>query len=138
MTSGAGSSTSSASSDGGGSRSFHNATGHVDGIREHKQASASGYNLCPYPWTSLVVASNGDVVACCRDLQHKTVLGNLLEQELDKIWNNRAYQALRLALKEERPACAAACANCDMPFDTGKFKLSHLVRTAVNRLGILR
>jgi radical SAM protein with 4Fe4S-binding SPASM domain len=119
-------------------RIFHNATGHVQGVRERKQASSGKYNLCPYPWTSMVIASNGDVVACCRDLQHKTVLGNLFEQDLAEIWHGERYQALRRALADARPEEMAACANCDLPFDAGKFTFSHLLRTGVQRLGIFR
>ena len=119
-------------------RIFHNATGHVEGIRERKQATGSKYNLCPYPWTSMVIASNGDVVACCRDLQHKTVLGNLFEQELPEIWHGEPYQALRRALADEQPGRMDACRNCDLPYDAGKFTFSHLVRTGVQRLGIFR
>ena len=119
-------------------RIFHNATGHVEGIRERKQAAGSKYNLCPYPWTSMVIASNGDVVACCRDLQHKTVLGNLFEQELPEIWHGEPYQALRRALADEQPGRMDACRNCDLPYDAGKFTFSHLVRTGVQRLGIFR
>ncbi len=119
-------------------RIFHNATGHVPEILESKQAAGSKYNLCPYPWTSMVIASNGDVVACCRDLQHKTVLGNLFEQELAEIWNGERYAYLRRALVEQAPERANACRNCDLPFDAGKFSLTHLVRTGVHRLGMFR
>lgn len=120
------------------SRIFHNATGHVPGLKERKQEGTRKYNLCPYPWTSMVIASNGDVVACCRDLQHKTVLGNLFEQDLRDIWNSADYQALRQALIDEAPERMTACQGCDLPYDSGKFRPSHLVRTAINRLGILR
>lgn len=120
------------------SRIFHNATGHVPGLKEKKQERTRKYNLCPYPWTSMVIASNGDVVACCRDLQHKTVLGNLFEDELDAIWNSAAYQKLRSGLIAKDLSNISACQGCDLPYDQGKFRFSHLVKTAVNRLGVLR
>ena len=123
-------------------RTFHNATGHVEGLLERKRSERSSirskYNLCPYPWTSIVIASNGDVVACCRDLQHKTVLGNLFETDLQEIWNGSEYRSLRRALSERKPSNIEACRGCDMPYDTDKFTFSHILRTAVNRLGILR
>ena len=120
------------------SRVFHNATGHVPGLKEKKREKANKYNLCPYPWTSMVIASNGDVVACCRDLQHKTVLGNLFEQELVDIWNSEEYQNLRTALVEKDPDRMSACQGRDLPYDADKFRVAHLAKTAVNRLGILR
>jgi len=42
------------------SRIFHNATGFVPGILERKKDKNTKYNLCPYPWTSFVIASNGE------------------------------------------------------------------------------
>jgi len=120
------------------SRVFHNMTGHVEGIRQEKEAGNPGYHRCPYPWTSLVVASNGDAVACCRDLDHKTVLGNLFDQDLDSVWNGEVARGLRRNLAGGRPEAMAACANCDMPYDGAKFTPRNLQRTAVNRLGIFR
>lgn len=120
------------------SRVFHNATGHVEGMLDRKKKNGSGYNLCPYPWTSCVIASNGDVVACCRDLQHKTVLGNLFEQDLKSIWNGDKFQAFRKALANHSPETVRACANCDMPYDQSKFTISHMLRTGLHRLGALK
>jgi radical SAM protein with 4Fe4S-binding SPASM domain len=117
-------------------RVFHNATGHLP-IAEEKRAASRTYHLCPYPWFSFMIASNGDVVACCRDLEHKTVLGNLFQQEFDEIWNGEKYRALRRDLVDRQPDKQAACVGCDMPYDTEKFTLGHLAKTAVHRMLIL-
>src|SRR5690606_32247218 len=84
-------------------REFHNATGFVAATRLARNGRAATYRLCPYPWFSFSIACNGDVVACCRDLEHKTVLGNLLEQEFEEIWNGARYQQLRRDLVEKHP-----------------------------------
>jgi radical SAM protein with 4Fe4S-binding SPASM domain len=120
------------------SRIFHNATGFVPGILERKKDKNTKYNLCPYPWTSFVIASNGDVVACCRDLEHKTVLGNLFTEELKEIWNGDRYQVLRQSLVEQNPQKMQACAGCDLPYDQGKFSFQHILRTGISRLGIFQ
>lgn len=120
------------------SRIFHNATGFVSGILEKKREQSNKYNLCPYPWTSMVIASNGDVVACCRDLQHKTVLGNLFNEDLVSIWNGQKYQALREALANQKPQAMKACVDCDLPYDRGKFTIGHILKTGLSRLGILK
>ena len=110
------------------SRIFHNSTGFVPGILEdRKRGNDNNYNLCHYPWTSVVIASNGDVVACCRDLQHKTVLGNLFDDDLISIWNGEKYQNLRKGLINRNPQAIKACENCDLPYDQGKFDIRHLV-----------
>ena len=116
-----------------GRRVFHNATGYLP-VAEEKLQSRPKYHLCPYPWASFTIASNGDVVACCRDLEHKTVLGNLFQQEFEAIWNGEKYQALRRDLIKKRPERQAACAGCDMPYDAAKFSLRNMTKTAVHRL----
>lgn len=113
-------------------RAFHNATGYLP-IAEEKLRRGT-YHLCPYPWFSFTVASNGDVVACCRDLEHKTRLGNLFEQEFGAIWNGEPYQALRRDLALRHPERQAACRNCDMPYDGAKFSLGNMLKTAVHRV----
>jgi radical SAM protein with 4Fe4S-binding SPASM domain len=115
------------------SKTFHNATGFLGGTGDR----AAPYHLCPYPWATLNIASNGDVVACTRDLQHKTVLGNLLSQTLPEIWNGAPMQALRRDLRDRRPERQAACAGCDMPYDGSKFSLRNLLNTARGRLQLL-
>lgn len=117
------------------SKTFHNATGYIDAqISRWPVDGDKGYNLCPYPWSSLSIASNGEVVACCRDLEHKTVLGNVFEASLTEIWNDKAYQKLRRNLLDKSPAGNAACAGCDMPYDQSKFTAKNIVSSVLNRL----
>lgn len=112
-------------------KTFHNATGLVDKPAAGK--SNGRYHLCPYPWTSLFVASNGDVVACCRDLRRQTVLGNLLQQSLTEVWNGEAFITLRKNLVEGHPERSAVCDGCDLPFDDAKFSWRNQVRKALGR-----
>lgn len=110
-------------------RVFHNATGFVTGMVKKR----GSYNLCPYPWYSFMIASNGNVVACPRDLEHKTVLGNLFEDRFEDIWNGERYQAFRRALVEKKPCDNSSCAGCDMPYDESKFSLANMVKFLVHR-----
>jgi radical SAM protein with 4Fe4S-binding SPASM domain len=112
------------------SKVFHNACGFLPALR---RARRTRYRLCPYPWTSLSVASNGDVVSCSRDLRHQSVLGNLFTQSLDEIWNGAAMQALRRHLIDQRPDRNGACAGCDMPYSVEKFTLLNIWRTLNGR-----
>lgn len=50
---------------------------------------------CPWIWYSLTIHVNGDVVPCCRDPKGEFVMGNLLAQCLDEIWNGERYVAFR-------------------------------------------
>src|SRR5262245_28102557 len=92
-------------------KTFHNATGDIG--RNGKPAGQT-YHLCPYPWTMLQIASNGNVVPCCRDLRQKTVLGNLMRDELSDIWNGEEFRKLRRHLVDEEPDKIAACVGCDL------------------------
>ncbi|MFP6640787.1 MAG: radical SAM/SPASM domain-containing protein [Myxococcota bacterium] len=114
-------------------RVFHNASGTMESRIESKD----NYRLCPYPWYTLFIAHNGDAVACCRDLEHQTVLGNLFEQDVMEIWNGEKYQALRRDLVEQHPERQAACKGCDMPYDAEKFTLKNFAKTAVHRMMLL-
>ena len=110
-------------------RVFHNMAGYLDLDKKR-----GDYQVCPYPWESFVVASNGDVVACCRDLERRTVLGNLHQQTFDEIWNGERYRALRRDLASGHPERQAACRDCDMPWDSAKFSARNLVKFALHRL----
>lgn len=111
-------------------RTFHNATGFLKG----RTRTRGRYHVCPYPWTHLQIASNGDVVPCCRDLRHKTVLGNLREQNVEDVWNGTVMTALRRDLLAGRPNRVAACRGCDLPWDDTKFTLKNLYRTVTGRM----
>ncbi len=117
-------------------KTFHNAAGLT--AKLVKTSSEKRYHLCPYPWTSFVIASNGDVVACCRDLRRQTVLGNIVDQPLQEIWRGAAFQELRKNLVERMPWKSAACDGCDLPYDDAKFSVRNLVKTARGRFQIWR
>lgn len=116
-------------------KTFHNATGLVEKLVP--TSSARKYHLCPYPWSSLFVASSGDVVACCRDLRRQTVLGNLLVQTLPEIWNGAPFQELRRNLVDRHPERSAACDGCDLPYDDAKFSWSNMIRAMRGRFQVL-
>lgn len=115
-------------------KTFHNATGLVEKLASY--TSGKRYHLCPYPWTSLFVASNGDIVACCRDLRRQTVLGNIVHQTLPDIWNGKPFQVLRRNLVDKHPERSTACDGCDLPYDDAKFSLRHMMRAAKGRFQV--
>jgi len=117
-------------------RKFHNAAGFLN---KNVRNKSSKYHLCPYPWSSLYIASNGDVVACCRDLEHKSVLGNVFQEEdLASIWNGQDMLKLRENLINAEPHKNHACKECDLPWDSSKFSLSNILHAISNRLEFKR
>jgi radical SAM protein with 4Fe4S-binding SPASM domain len=111
-------------------KTFHNATGFLSKAINRSQK----YHLCPYPWTTLRIAANGDIVACCRDLRHETILGDLNASGLKEIWNGKSMQMLRKVLLDKKPERAKACKGCDLPYDDSKFTFGNLVKVAKGRI----
>ncbi|MCP4567143.1 MAG: radical SAM protein [FCB group bacterium] len=112
------------------SRQFHNFCGHLDNRNDD-----SNYRLCPYPWTQMAVAHNGDCVACCRDTVGRSVLGNLFVDPIMEIWNGAKYQRFRQNLLDRKVEQNAACAKCDLPFSGSdpRWKLAYMFRSLRGR-----
>ena len=66
------------------------------------------------------------------------MLGNLFEDDLLAIWNGARAQTLRRNLIHHEPEANKACKGCDLPYDSDKFRTGHILRRAVERLGILK
>lgn len=71
---------------------------------------------CEYPWTSMTVLANGNVVPCTQDYNGELVMGNVREQSLDEIWNSAKYAEFRRMHITGKFTCGHKCQNrCDLP-----------------------
>lgn len=61
-------------------------------------------NNCPWIFYSLAIHVNGDVVPCCRDPKGLEVMGNILRESLDEIWNGQKYQDFRARIMRDQGA----------------------------------
>lgn len=59
-------------------------------------------NECSWIYYSMTIQANGDVVPCCRDAKGDFVMGNLLTQSLDEIWNGEQFRAFRERLHKNQ------------------------------------
>jgi radical SAM protein with 4Fe4S-binding SPASM domain len=59
-------------------------------------------NDCPWIYYSMTVQMNGDVVPCCHDPKGRHVMGNLLKQNLNEIWNGSRFTAFRKQLHRDQ------------------------------------
>mgnify|MGYP001198959049 CR=1 FL=1 len=50
---------------------------------------------CEYPWTSLTIMADGNVVPCTQISNNEIVLGNVKENTLEEIWNGKKYKDFR-------------------------------------------
>lgn len=55
-------------------------------------------NSCPWLYYSITIQVDGNVVPCCRDPHGRYIVGNLLEQSLDEVWNGSELREFRQAV----------------------------------------
>lgn len=59
-------------------------------------------NECPWIYYSISIHVNGSVVPCCRDPLGKHVMGNLLTDTLDEVWNGEKFRNFRKRLHQDQ------------------------------------
>jgi radical SAM protein with 4Fe4S-binding SPASM domain len=59
-------------------------------------------NGCPWIYYSMAILVNGDVVPCCRDATGEFVMGNILHQSLEQIWNGKKFRDFRARLNQNQ------------------------------------
>jgi len=52
-------------------------------------------NSCPWLYYSITIQVDGNIVPCCHDPHGHHIMGNLLEQPLEEIWNGSKFKELR-------------------------------------------
>ncbi len=69
---------------------------------------------CEYPWTSVTIMADGNVVPCTQISNNEIVLGNVKENTLEEIWNGKKYQELRkMHISGKFPANHKCSKQCD-------------------------
>lgn len=62
------------------------------GVLVHKDYRA---DYCKWIYYSITVTWEGDVIPCCRDVDGMLTMGNLLQEKISAIWNNRRFRVFR-------------------------------------------
>ena len=68
--------------------------------------------VCPSPFKTLAINSNGVASVCCVDWSHETSVGNALETPVVEIWNGPALREFRLKHLRGQRGDIDACRNC--------------------------
>ncbi len=71
-------------------------------------------NFCKHIFNTFTIRANGDVVPCCYDLTTEMLMGNVLEQNPEEIWQNKKYQGLRKSIAAFHPP--KLCRGCEVLF----------------------
>lgn len=80
-----------------------------------QQGASRPWAACTRPWTTAYITANGNALPCCIAPFATTdysslVLGNLLDEPFDAVWNGERYQRWRTDLLSATPH--KACAGC--------------------------
>ena len=63
--------------------------------KDLKNKSHYSKQYCEFPWLSVSIMADGNVVPCTQISNHELVLGNINKNTLEEIWNGKKYQELR-------------------------------------------
>lgn len=78
-------------------------------------AVSRDYSRCTFLWYAMVVLWDGTVTPCPQDYYGKLRLGNLVENNIREIWNDKPYQELRYKIMND-VASLDPCSKCDRLF----------------------
>lgn len=82
---------------------------------DNKQETQSIHwiEFCQFPWSSMTIKSNGELVECVEDFNNEIILGDAKEQSLYDIWNGEKYNRFRMDHFDLTPGIKCT-EQCDM------------------------
>ena len=83
-------------------------------IKKGKNTTLSRRKNCWTLWNRMTIFWNGDVTFCGCDVEGDYVLGNLKEQSIKEIWNNKKLLSIKKLHKKKQFQKIPLCAKCDM------------------------
>lgn len=91
---------------------FETRSGDVQDSLKRTDRELSTVRFCRRPFNTMVITFDGIVPICCVDYTRKTVLGNVNNDTIERIWNGPAFQDVRRKFLGRRSAEIPACRNC--------------------------
>jgi len=80
-----------------------------------KSNSHYSTQYCEYPWISLTIMADGNVVPCTQISNNEIVLGNVNNNSLEEIWNGNEYEKFRkMHISGKFPKGHKCNEKCDM------------------------
>lgn len=94
---------------------FH-ASGATTPLESISEKDQYPWHACVRPWNLMYITANGNALPCCISPfaaadYASILLGNILEQPLEAVWNGSRYQELRTKIMSDDPA-PWPCQNC--------------------------
>lgn len=73
--------------------------------------SVVSMRLCPLPFYSLHVMTNGDIASCCY-YDHAGILGNVRNQSIQEVWESEQHQTFLKEMLAKEEKGEAVCGGC--------------------------
>lgn len=68
---------------------------------------------CARPFREMTFRHDGSVALCCNDFRGQYPVGNILEQDIDEIWQSKRFQAARILLYAGERGAFTPCKGCN-------------------------
>ena len=94
----------------------------ADGTYVHKKThqlcslpfrEGTGVGLCLRLWSGCVITTQGDVLPCCYDKDHRHAYGNITQQSLAELYHSSQANALRRRVLLHQGEPLEMCKNCN-------------------------
>lgn len=71
--------------------------------------------ICPYIFYSLLINSDGQIIACCSDWERKLILGDIKDETLVNVWNSDKYKTFWKDMLYGNKNKYEMCRKCEQP-----------------------
>lgn len=71
--------------------------------------------ICPYPFYSFIINSDGEITVCCADWKRKIVIGDAKKESVVDIWKGKTYQSFLKDMLVKKRNNFEMCRKCLLP-----------------------
>lgn len=68
---------------------------------------------CARPFREMTFRYDGSVALCCNDFRGQYPIGNIMDQDIDEIWQSKRFQAARILLYAGERSAFVPCRGCN-------------------------
>lgn len=114
-------------------------------MKDTKQNTAVGVygqeihevEVCPYPFYSFSINSNGYVSLCFLDWNRKLIIGNVNHQSVKEVWNGNEINAYRNLFLNKRRRELKICKNCSQLSHGMPVDLDDCANELLKKIGVI-
>lgn len=90
--------------------------------------------VCPYPFYSLIINTDGEVTVCCADWKRKLIVGDLKKESLKEIWNGAVLREFWKKLLQGKKNQFEMCKKCLLPMYDCNDNIDDFAETILNNI----